>query len=74
MRPAAPYLTGEHGISRFSREVFLYMLRFFDRAGFPYLLPDRGMEYCLPLTETASAPRIRMISRLNSSPAHALYH
>ena len=39
MRPVVPSVTGEHGISRFSREVFLCMQRVFDRAGFPYLSP-----------------------------------
>jgi hypothetical protein len=39
MRPAVPYATGKHGISRFSREVFLYMLRFFDRTRSSYLSP-----------------------------------
>jgi hypothetical protein len=70
-RPAVPYATGKHGISRFSREVFLCMLRFSDRAGSPCLLPYRCIGCCLPLTETTSAPRIRMISRLNSPPARA---
>src|SRR5688500_2513541 len=70
IRPVAPSVTGEHGISRFSREVFLCMQRVFDRAGYPNLLPWRGMGCGLPLTGTASAPRIIVISRLNSSPAH----
>jgi hypothetical protein len=70
MRPVVPSVTGEHGISRFSREVFLCMQRVFDRAGFPYLSPWRGVGYGLPLTGTASAPRIIVISRLHSSPAH----
>jgi toxin ParE1/3/4 len=39
MRPATPLLMGNHGLSRFSREVFLYMLGFFDRARSPYLSP-----------------------------------
>ncbi len=38
-RPAAPYPTGSHAISRFSREVCLCMLRFCDRARSPALLP-----------------------------------
>src|SRR5687768_9927751 len=59
MRPAVPYATGKHGISRFSREVFLCMQRVYDRAGSPYLLPDRGMGCGLPLVGTASAPRTR---------------
>ena len=71
MRPVAPLLTGEHGISRFSREVVLCMQRFFDRARSPSLLPGRAMGCGLPRAETASAPRTLLISRLNSSPAHA---
>src|SRR6266403_2669689 len=61
MRPATPYVAGEHGTSRFSREVFPCMLRFSDRARFPYLSPYRCMVCGLPLTETASAPRTSMI-------------
>ena len=38
-RPVLPCWTGRHGTSRFSREVFLCMQRFSDRARFPYLLP-----------------------------------
>jgi hypothetical protein len=70
-RPATPSLTGKHGISRFSREVFLCMPGFFDRARSPNLLPWRGLRCCLPLAGTASAPRMIRISRLNSPPAHA---
>jgi hypothetical protein len=59
MRPAVPYVTGNHGISRFSRAVFLCMQRVSDRAGSPCLLPDRGTGCGLPLVGTASAPRTR---------------
>ncbi len=38
-RPILPCGSGRHGISRFSREVFLCMQRFSGRARFPYLLP-----------------------------------
>jgi hypothetical protein len=62
---------GEHGTSRFSPEMFPCMLRFSDRARSPYLLPYRGMGCRLPHTETASAPRTSMMSRLNSPPARA---
>jgi hypothetical protein len=55
MRPVVPSVTGEHGISRFSREVFLCMQRVFGRAGFPYLSPWRGVGYGLPLTGTSNS-------------------
>ena len=68
-RPVTPCLAGGHGISRFSREVCLCMQRVCDRAWLDCLSPWRGSECCLPLLETASAPRTRQISRLHSSPA-----
>ena len=68
-RPVAPSPTGGRGISRFSREVCPCMLRVCDRARRPCLSPSRDSACCLPLSGTASAPRITMISRLNSSPA-----
>jgi hypothetical protein len=70
-RPVVPFLTGKHGTSRFSREVFLSMLGVFDRARFSDFLPWRSLRCGLPLTGTASAPRTDRISRLNSPPAHA---
>jgi hypothetical protein len=53
-----------------------YMRGVSDRAGFLGVLPERRLEYCLPLCSTASAsPRVHClrnrawISRLNTQPA-----
>ncbi len=68
-RPAAPSATGEHGISRFSREVFPYVHGVSDRAGSRYVSLYRRTGCGLPLLLTASAPRSNELSRLNARPA-----
>ena len=65
------YLADEHRLSRFSRRLFLYMLRFFDRAGFGCPSRFRDLRYGFPLSPTVSAPWSKFISRLNGWPAHA---
>jgi hypothetical protein len=61
----------KHGISRFSRRLFLYMLRVSDRAGFGCVSLVRRTRCGLPHNSTVSAPWISFISRLYTSPAHA---
>ena len=70
-RPAGPSPTGDHGLSRFSREVCPDMLGVSDRAGL------RGVSQCrrpgcgLPPSSTASASRRHFLSRLNTRPARS---
>ena len=69
-RSARP-LADKHRLSRFSRRLFLYMLRVFDRAGFGSPSRLRDFRYGLPLPPTVSAPWSKVISRLNGWPVHA---
>ena len=69
MRPAQSPGSGERGISRFSREVFPYMLGVSDRAGPRCISRYRCVECGLPPSPTASAPRREFLSRLNTRPA-----
>ena len=68
-RPAACTAMGEHGISRFSRKVFPCMRGVSDRAGFLDSLQWRCQGCGLPHSSTASAPRSKLLSRLNTQPA-----
>lgn len=67
-RPAASSVAGGHGTSRFSREVFPYMHGGLDRAGFRPISRWRWTECGLPRTSTASAPRSKFLSRLDTRP------
>ena len=69
-RSARP-LADKHRLSRFSRRLFLYMLRFFDHAGFGSPSRFRGLRYGLPLSPTVSAPWSKVLSRLDGWPVHA---
>ena len=69
-RSARP-LADDPRLSRFSRKLFLYMLRVFDRAGFGCPSPLRDLRYGLPLPPTVSASWSKLISRLNGWPVHA---
>ena len=71
MRPAAPSAAGGHRISRFSCEVFPYVLGVSDRAGSRRISRWRYAGWGLPLLLTASAPRRDVLSRLNTRPARA---
>ena len=68
-RPATSATAGRPGISRFSREVFPYVHGVSDRAGSACLSRYRDSRCCLPLSFTASAPRRKCLSRLNTRPA-----
>jgi len=68
---SAQRLADKHRLSRFSRRLFLYMLRFFDRAGFGSPSRYRDLRYGLPLPPTVSAPWSKVLSRLNGWPVHA---
>ena len=68
-RPATPSAAGGHWISRFSREVFPYMHGVCDRAGSRPISRWRWTGCGLPRTSTASAPRSKLLSRLNTRPA-----
>jgi len=68
-RSARP-LADQHRLSRFSRKLFLYMLRFFDRAGFGSPSRFRDLRYGLPLSPTVSAPW-SSLARLDGWPVHA---
>ena len=68
-RSARP-LADKHRLSRFSRKLFLYMLRFFDRAGFGSPSRLRDLRYGLPLSPTVSAPW-SSLSRLDGWPVRA---
>ncbi len=61
---------GGHGVSRFSRTEFLRMPGVSDSAGPGSDSRWRPSPCCLPLALTASAPRIRLISEINTLPAH----
>ncbi len=60
--------TGGHGVSRFSRPEFLRMPGVSDSAGPGSDSRGRPSPCCLPLALTASAPKIRLISELNTLP------
>src|ERR1700680_2184627 len=70
-RPAVPSSASEHGTSRFSCEVFPYVLGVADRAGPCCISRYRCNGYSLPLTSTASASRRKVVSRLHTQPARA---
>src|SRR6202158_3697376 len=70
-RPAVPSSASEHGTSRFSCEVFPYVLGVSARAGPCCISRYRCNGYSLPLTSTASASRRKVVSRLNTQPARA---
>jgi len=53
---SARHLADDHRLSRFSRRLFLYMLRVFDRAGFGCPSRFRDLRCGLPLPPTVSAP------------------
>lgn len=67
---SARHLADKHRLSRFSRKLFLYMLRFFDRAGFGSPSRFRDLRYGLPLSPTVSAPWSKVLSRLDGWPVH----
>ena len=67
---SARHLADKHRLSRFSRRLFLYMLRFFDRAGFGSPSRLRDLRYGLPLSPTVSAPW-SSLSRLDGWPVRA---
>src|SRR3984893_10796713 len=71
---SARHLADKHRLSRFSRRLFLYMLRFFDRAGFGGPSRFRDLRYGLPLPPTWSAPWSKVLSRLDGWPVHAFVH
>ena len=67
---SARHLADKHRLSRFSRRLFLYMRRFFDRAGFGCPSRFRDVRYSLPLPPTVSAPWSKVLSRLDGWPVH----
>ena len=71
-------LTDKHGISRLPFKVLACMLRVLDRAGSKGVSRLRRLQFCLPLSSRASAPRsghrLRdggSISRLHTWPARS---
>jgi hypothetical protein len=68
MRPVAPSATGNHELSRFSREVYPGMPGVSDRAELGRVSRYRRARCGLPLLLTASALR-SSLSRLNTRPA-----
>ena len=70
-RPAAPSAAGDHGTSRFPREVCPYVHGVSDRAGLGSISRYRCPRWRLPLSPTASASRRMFLSRLNTRPARA---
>jgi hypothetical protein len=70
-RPVASAATGDQGISRFSCEVLPYVHGVSDRAGARRVSRYRRAGWGLPLLLTASAPRRKSLSRLNTRPARA---
>ena len=78
MRSVFPSPTDRHGISRLPLKVLARMLRVLDRAGSKDVSRLRRLQFCLPLSSTASAPRsghrLRdggSISRLHTWPARS---
>src|SRR5438034_3166972 len=71
MRPMATAALGGLGISRFPREVSLYVHGVSDRAGLWHASRYRRTRCCLPLLLTASASRRKFLTRLNTRPARS---
>ena len=71
-RTAAPSATISLRISRFPCEKLAYVLGVLDRAGSVCLSRYRDSPFCLPLDLRASAPWIRVFSRLNNRPVRPL--
>src|SRR6266702_282049 len=67
--PTRPATLGKQGTSRRPREVFPYVHGVCDRAGSQRISRLRCVGCCLPLSPTASAPRRKYLSRLNTRPA-----
>src|SRR5215469_2540066 len=70
-RPRATAAQGGLGISRFPCEVSPYVLGVSDRAGLWHTSRYRYARWCLPLSPTASAPRSKFLTRLNTRPARS---
>ena len=70
MRPAVPCHTGGGWISRFPSTVRTNMHRVSDCAGLCRNLRYRSNRRRLPHSPTRSAPRRKLLSRLNTQPAH----
>ena len=70
MRPTAPCRAGGGGISRFPSKVRMNMHGVSDRAGPCRNLRERSDQRRLPHSPTRSAPRRKLLSRLNTQPAH----
>src|SRR3989442_3216095 len=68
-RSAATVPAGDQGTSRFSCEALPYVHGVSDRAGSRRVSRYRRAEWSLPLLLTASAPRRKCLSRLNTRPA-----
>ncbi len=69
MRPAAPCRAGGGGISRFPNKVRTNMHGVSDRAGSRCASRNRHNRCRLPHSPTRSAPRSKILSRLNTQPA-----
>src|SRR5580700_8664668 len=69
MRPRTTAALGEPGISRFPREVSVYVHGVSDRAGLWHTSRYRCARWGLPLSPTASASRRVLLTRLNTRPA-----
>src|SRR5882724_15104 len=70
-RPKATAALGELGISRFPREVSLYVHGVSDRPGLWRTSRYRCTRWGLPPAPTASASRRKVLTRLNTRPAHS---
>jgi hypothetical protein len=57
MRSVVSSLTDSHGLSRLPLKALACMLRVSDRARSKSVSPLRRLQFCLPLSSTASAPR-----------------
>jgi len=69
MRPTARCRAGGGGISRFPSKVRTNMRGVSDRAGPRRNLRERSDRHRLPHSPTRSAPRRKLLSRLNTPPA-----
>ena len=67
-RPVCNSLAGRHRTSRFPSKVFPDVHGVCDRAGSDGISRWRYHRCCLPLLLTASAPRSKVLSRLNTRP------
>jgi len=67
--PTRPAALGKQGISRLPLEVLAYVHGVCDRAGSRRISQYRCTGCGLPLLLTASAPRRKLLSRLNTRPA-----